>query len=257
MRAGHAGRIPPTFILPAVAWTALWLAYVLPSPLDEPFASWILGLTHTGGLIGVALIAIATSVVSAFRAPRTKERVARELATHAVILAIFLGGGALANEYLLKPAFRIPRPNIEQLAESGILGMSSETFYESMPKDQRRSHLAATVGNDSSLGLGVGVRDHWAHEAGYSFPSGHSFSAMLLATYFLLLGTTLSQAPWRRARLLLPIWAILVAWSRVLLGVHRPADVIWGGLIGLVLGAAAAALHQQLGSIGGSSSDLR
>ncbi|MFC2107980.1 phosphatase PAP2 family protein [Candidatus Bipolaricaulota bacterium] len=39
---------------------------------------------------------------------------------------------------------------------------------------------------------------------------------------------------------------MLVAWSRVLLGVHRPEDVVWGGLLGMLLGVVAVWLSYRL-----------
>lgn len=62
----------------------------------------------------------------------------------------------------------------------------------------------------------------------FSFPSGHtlhgvSFTLMVCAPY-----------PWL-ASALVP-FAILVACSRLVLGLHYPTDVLWGGIIGGILG---------------------
>ena len=68
----------------------------------------------------------------------------------------------------------------------------------------------------------------------YSFPSGHTAAAFLTAA---LLG---SVAP----LLALPLfgWAFCVAYSRVYAGVHYPADVLAGILLGLGAAFAAQAL---------------
>jgi undecaprenyl-diphosphatase len=67
----------------------------------------------------------------------------------------------------------------------------------------------------------------------FSFPSGHSSGAFLLATCL-----SIVYGP---VALSLFLWAALVALSRVLLGVHFPGDILAGALMGsgLALGSAA------------------
>jgi undecaprenyl-diphosphatase len=68
----------------------------------------------------------------------------------------------------------------------------------------------------------------------FSFPSGHTSAAFLVASIFTYFSPLLGL-------ILLP-WAAAVGVARVVLGVHFPSDVIAGALMGFSLFAASAAL---------------
>jgi membrane-associated phospholipid phosphatase len=63
-----------------------------------------------------------------------------------------------------------------------------------------------------------------------SFPSGHTLEAFAMAAAISLL--------FRRKKIIIPVytWAVLVAYSRMALGVHYPSDVLAGILIGTFIG---------------------
>ncbi|MCK9205144.1 MAG: phosphatase PAP2 family protein [Bacteroidales bacterium] len=65
---------------------------------------------------------------------------------------------------------------------------------------------------------------------GSSFPSGHSLEAFAIATSLSLL--------FKKKKIVIPlfIWAMLVAYSRMALGVHYPSDVVGGIIIGILIG---------------------
>ena len=168
---------------------------------------------------------------------------------------MFAGAGSWLNEHGVKEWFKQPRPNIEWLAGEGgalRLGMSPVEFYELGDRERRAAHLAAVLDNDPVPIAGV-VRAHWLGQTGYSFPSGHSFSAFFFATLFLCLACTL-VAPTRRwlFYLLLP-WAVLTCYARLILRVHTPLDITAGAAAGLLLGLlawlSAAALLRRLASM--------
>lgn len=68
----------------------------------------------------------------------------------------------------------------------------------------------------------------------FSFPSGHSSAAFLLATCLLMTHSA--------AALPMFAWAAAVGLSRVVLGVHFPGDIIAGGSMGAGTALAACSL---------------
>jgi len=67
-----------------------------------------------------------------------------------------------------------------------------------------------------------------------SFPSGHTLAATILAGSILVIGLPACRANWQKALLwsLAAAWTLAVAFSRVYLGRHYPADVVGGILLG-------------------------
>lgn len=77
--------------------------------------------------------------------------------------------------------------------------------------------------------------ENLAHASGYSFPSGHSMGSIityLLITY--LLTKKINNNFWRYLVYIMAIFlCLLIAFTRVYLGVHYPTDVMAGFSIGL------------------------
>ncbi len=80
---------------------------------------------------------------------------------------------------------------------------------------------------------GATLRQEPAH--GTSFPSSHTAVAFAVAV-------TLTAFLPRRAVVVALVYAVLVGWSRVYLGVHYPLDVVGGAGIGLAVGGSALLL---------------
>ncbi|MFC2106422.1 phosphatase PAP2 family protein [Candidatus Bipolaricaulota bacterium] len=232
-----------------VAWAMLLLSSLLPGiGLGGAFSALLCWLSSTAGVTGAILIGLVLVGLLVFRATLSRRRGLQEVLIHAAVLAVLLGGGALANEYLIKDSLAVHRPNIVRLAEEDALGMTAAQFYSSMDRRERQGYLDQVLTDPGfdAIELTAKVRDHWIHETGYSLPSGHTYAAMLLATYSLAAGAAFTGGRRRWIFYLLPCWSVLVAWSRVLLGVHRPEDVVWGGLLGMLLGVVAVWLSYRL-----------
>ncbi|MFC2077331.1 phosphatase PAP2 family protein [Candidatus Bipolaricaulota bacterium] len=233
----------------AVAWAGLLVSLWLPSVnLDSSFAVWVVRWTNTGDVTWTVLIGLAFAGILIFRRAVPWRRRLLEVLIHLLVLALLQGGGALINEYLIKRSLAVPRPNIVWLAEEDALGTTPEQFYASMGTHARRAYLEEVLADSGfdAIALSDEVRDHWILETGYSLPSGHASSAMLLSTYFMAMGILFLGRRHCWIFYLLPLWAVVVGWSRVLLRVHRPEDVVLGGLQGVALGVVAIAVAYQL-----------
>ena len=65
----------------------------------------------------------------------------------------------------------------------------------------------------------------------FGFYSAHSSNSFFVATYLtMLLGKKIKQLPY-----FLFVWAAIVAYSRVYLGMHFPGDIIIGAIMGILL----------------------
>ncbi|MBU1049006.1 phosphatase PAP2 family protein [Candidatus Bipolaricaulota bacterium] len=248
MRSRLASPRNKALVVMLIAWASLLITYGLPSiELSTTFSEGVIQWTRTGGVAGSAFVSVMFIGLLVFRRSLAWRRRWQEILIHIVILAVLQGGGALINEQGIKRAVAMPRPNIVWLADQDALGMTARQFYTSMNARERRSYLEHVLEDPGFhvITLTEEVRDHWIHETGYSFPSGHAFSAMLSATYFLAMGMSLIADRRRFIFYVLPVWALLVAWSRVLLRVHRPFDVVIGGLLGIVLAVLAYELARR------------
>lgn len=81
---------------------------------------------------------------------------------------------------------------------------------------------------DSDLETGIAPMDR------FSWPSGHSITAIAFLVPFGIAGTPLTA--------LIAPFAFLVLWSRVALGHHYPSDIIGGAILGAVIAALVALL---------------
>lgn len=76
----------------------------------------------------------------------------------------------------------------------------------------------------------------------YGFVSSHASNHFAIALF--MVGVTGGTPRWAIPALL--IWAALISYSRVYLGVHYPGDVLVGGLYGAAIGTIFAVLYRKV-----------
>jgi len=69
---------------------------------------------------------------------------------------------------------------------------------------------------------------------GYSMPSAHATNHFALAAYFGLHYLHRSKTTWPAIALL--IWATIVGFAQIFVGVHYPSDIAMGTVLGLLIG---------------------
>jgi membrane-associated phospholipid phosphatase len=67
--------------------------------------------------------------------------------------------------------------------------------------------------------------------SGYSFVSSHAANSFGMATFLAMFFRG------RKAIIVLAVWATLVCFSQVYVGIHYPADVAGGGILGVIIGS--------------------
>jgi len=240
--------------------TGALLSFFLPTiDLDTGLADVIVRLTDTGGAGILPLLALSMVVVVVSRPGLDPWRRLRDAAILTWVMLLALSFGSALNELVIKPAVGVPRPNIVALAQSGVLGpeiLDGDAFYDVGSIEQRRSLLTRRLTPERTPLLSPLVRARWTQTAGYSMPSGHTTGATTLAV--LCAGIGLAWLTGMRRVLtvvVLPVWAVAVTWSRVLLRVHTGADVAMGAIVGATWGVIAwFAVHRLESHVGRSRS---
>lgn len=153
-------------------------------------------------------------------------------------LVLLIGGLALFNERITKPLVKAERPShayvLNRLHTSALV----DSLYQ-LSKDERVAWFGSQIhlNNDLFKQIDPEVLEHWIEEGGYSFPSGHTFNAFLLAMIFGYGIRNTTSGNDRKKLFWLPFaWAAAVGLSRVGLGAHHIRDVAAGGLMGIGIG---------------------
>ncbi len=211
------------------AMTALVAPFVLsssPSDLYQPVhdSSGVImaiisdSAAYPGGWLTVAIL----SGITLFRNHLPAQTLLKRFALYAVIFLVgYLGKNAI------KQLTESPRPYTEIMTQELLLPNPMH-FYK---LDTQQQHVLIERVDDK---VSHWRTDFWQDEMNFAFPSGHTVFA---ATCLLLFGGIFIRQQRFILASFLVVWASLVAYSRVWLGMHRPED-----LLGAVVFVAILAL---------------
>lgn len=242
-----------------LTWSLLGLAFVVPHldstrppfvDLSSDLAEAFYWVAESGGKLGITLLMTLMLAILVSRAGLSLGRRWLEGGVLASVILVCAGGGAWLNEHFIKAELQVPRPNIVALAGQGgqgPLGATPREFYALGDKAARSEALAQVLNREPpSVSLSPVVKRHWILETGYSFPSGHASAALFAATFFVLMGVTYVTCRRRWLLYALLPWALAVSFSRPILRVHTPTDIMIGGLQGMLLGVIAWWIARQM-----------
>lgn len=155
-----------------------------------------------------------------------------------IAFSLFTASLAFINEHVTKLILKEARPSHQYLLTRSKELDKLDSLY-SLQTSSRAGYFEQLVTGDTLLFKDINSRvlHHWIEEPGYSFPSGHSFNAFLLATVIAFSLARSSHKIWKKVYAIPFIWALLVAISRVALGAHTPLDVGVGATMGFAVAA--------------------
>ena len=110
----------------------------------------------------------------------------------------------------------------------------SSHLLKNLIQRPRPCHEISLAGMVRTLNNGCG--------GAYGFVSSHAANSFAIATFLvIIIGKT-----YRFFTPLILIWAAMVSYSRIYLGVHYPGDVLCGTLLGIAIGIGMGKLHFYL-----------
>lgn len=220
----------------------LLLVFFAPLPFTacSPHSFWCstaYGLTTSGGPIGFLVLLILTCLCYASSA-NSKTAKLIVFFRSLVFLSLFFGLLAVVNEHYTKTMMKSQRPShVFMLKQTGLAG-AIDSLY-ALDKTARKEFFRMLVKThpEAFKEIDPEVQQHWIQEAGYSFPSGHTFNAFLFAMILAYAIYFNRSYPSLRVLYAIPFaWALLVGISRVAIGAHTAYDVCAGALLGIGIG---------------------
>ncbi len=192
-------------------------------------------LTQSAGKLGTIIIILITSYCYTIRVESKRKKLGTFIKS-VVAITTFIGVLAFINEHLTKPLLKEVRPSHKYIVEQLHLHHQLDSVYQ-LSKIDRQQYFEQLVNNNLQrfIKINDNVLTHWKEEAGYSFPSGHSFNAYLLATIMAFGLYHATNQKWNKYYWIPFIWACSVAASRVAIGAHSSIDVVTGSLAGFII----------------------
>ncbi|MDZ4308012.1 phosphatase PAP2 family protein [Allopontixanthobacter sp.] len=215
-RDAHGWRISRSKSLAAGA--VCWAGFAI--------IAWLVLTGRTGGLDELGLLAARTGDGGEFAGSRRLLEITRDTTA--------LGGVFLRNLFALGAVAALLFLNLRREAVLFALTV-----------------IGGAIANNAVKGL-VGrerpqIVPHLMEAGGESFPSGHSFNAAVIYIAMALAFAAISRRHSVRYTIIgaAMILSAMVAWSRVMLGVHFPSDAVAGWLGGAGWAFVASALFYR------------
>ncbi|MDP2388303.1 MAG: phosphatase PAP2 family protein [Bacteroidota bacterium] len=181
---------------------------------------------------------ILTGIFYAMSAESIKQKLLIFSKTLVSLLIIF-GALAWVNENYTKPILKLQRPSHVYMLEKTNSLNKIDALYNLSKKD-RGVYFSELIKENQQQFTAIDhkIQQHWIEEAGFSFPSGHTFNAFLFAmiiSYAIYFNR--SKPKWRKLFFLPFLWALGVGVSRVAMGAHTALDVSAGATLGILIGS--------------------
>lgn len=145
-----------------------------------------------------------------------------------LITSTFLAGEA--SKSIIKNTRKEARPYVVWLADNHYIP-SPQYFYD-LPRKQRAQLINTQQPKLNQQHIPQWLQNHWQAETGYSFPSGHTIFAALLA---MIMAVILWHKKAYFTIILSSLWAVTVIISRILLGMHWAIDTLAACIIAFIL----------------------
>jgi phosphatidylglycerophosphatase B len=199
-------------------------------PLWTTAAYW---LTQSAGRYGTLILILAAGYCYSIRYSSVTDKLYSFFRSVAALI-VFLSLFAFLNEKVIKPIASAVRPSHRYiLTETERLQLLDSVY--ALNAEDRRSFFSGLITNnpDAFSKIDAKVLGHWIEESGYSFPSGHSFNAFMLATIFAFSIYKAGREQYHKYYFIPFVWAVFAAMSRVMIGAHTQLDVSVGAIMGL------------------------
>lgn len=213
--------ILPLLLLATLPWQPF-----LTNSLQSGWLWWSYALTRMVDIPGIGVSGTLLLLLTRYK---LKLAWAPFLALGCALVALLASDWVLKS--LIKHLTEEPRPYLLWLESQALIPAIKSFYASSVDVRSEQVHAASQL-----LDLPEWLGNHWQQGMNYAFPSGHSIAAISLAQFFGLIW--LARAPagvW-----LLPLWALGIGLSRMILGMHWPVDVLASALLGTLTALIAA-----------------